>query len=90
MLAQDDFEAARFDTTYLDALLRARQGEAFLPPSDTDELIVAIAAGLHAELGRGTGEGAGTRKVPAGANGEISRAAAQRWKTQARIEGLRT
>jgi acetyl/propionyl-CoA carboxylase alpha subunit len=90
MLAQDDFAAARFDTTYLDALLRARQGEPFLPPSDTDELIVAIAAALHAELGRGSGDGAGTKRVAAGANGEIARAATQRWKTQARIEGLRT
>ena len=89
MLDQKDFETARFDTTYLDALLRARQGEPFLPPTEADELIVAMAAALHAELGRGVSGAAGAGHATAGANGETTRASTARWKTQARIEGLR-
>jgi acetyl-CoA carboxylase biotin carboxylase subunit len=88
MLDQPDFEAARFDTTYLDALLRARQGEPFLPPTEADEQVAAIAAALFAELGRGSAVRAGASQPTARPNGEADRAAT-RWKTQARIEGLR-
>jgi acetyl/propionyl-CoA carboxylase alpha subunit len=88
MLDQPDFEAARFDTTYLDALLRARQGEPFLPAREADEQIAAIAAALFAELGRGSAVRPGASQPAARPNGEADRGAT-RWKTQARIEGLR-
>jgi acetyl-CoA carboxylase biotin carboxylase subunit len=89
MLDQPDFERARFDTTYLDALLRGRQGEPFLPPAEADEQVAAIAAALFAELGRGMAASAGASQAAARPNGEATRAATARWKTQARIEGLR-
>jgi acetyl-CoA carboxylase biotin carboxylase subunit len=89
MLDQPDFDAARFDTTYLDALLRARQGEPFLPPREEDERVAAIAAALFTELGRGLAAGARVSQAAARPNGEAARAATARWKTQARIEGLR-
>ena len=89
MLDQPDFERARFDTTYLDALLRGRQGEPFLPARETDEQVAAIAAALFAELGRGMTAGSAASHAAARPNGEATRAATARWKTQARIEGLR-
>ncbi|MBM3779593.1 MAG: acetyl-CoA carboxylase biotin carboxylase subunit [Acidimicrobiia bacterium] len=50
LLDQPDFLNARFDTTYLDRLLRERGGDPFLPPRETDEEVAAVAAALHATL----------------------------------------
>ena len=69
--------------------MRGRQGEPFLPARETDEQVAAIAAALFAELGRGMAVGAASSHAAARPNGEATRAAAARWKTQARIEGLR-
>ena len=76
ILTQPDFEAARFDTTYLDRLLKARQGQPFLPPGDADEEVATIAAALFAASARRT-----SPRAPD---------AVSRWKNQARREGLRS
>jgi acetyl-CoA carboxylase biotin carboxylase subunit len=83
LLAQPDFEAGRFHTTYLDGLLKARNGTPFVQPSDEEQETAAIAAALDRALSA-LGAAPDNRTgglVPAAANG--------RWKTQARVEGLR-
>jgi acetyl-CoA carboxylase biotin carboxylase subunit len=88
MLNQPDFENAAFDTTYLDALLKARQGESFARPGDSDEELAAIAAALHTAL-----KGSAAMAVTTPANGDGATAGmphANRWRSHARVEGLRT
>jgi acetyl-CoA carboxylase biotin carboxylase subunit len=77
MLEQPDFAAARFDTTYLDRVLKSRQGEPFLPAGVEEEEVATIAAALFAAT-RAFREPA---PVPA--------ERASRWKAAARTEGLR-
>jgi acetyl-CoA carboxylase biotin carboxylase subunit len=87
MLNQPDFERAAFDTTYLDKLLKARQGESFSPPSGQDEELAAIGAALQAAL-----KGSAAVSAPAGArpNGAAADMPhSHRWRAHARFEGLR-
>jgi acetyl-CoA carboxylase biotin carboxylase subunit len=77
LLAQPDFIEGRFHTAYLDEVLKARAGEPFASPSDSDEEIAAVAAALHTA----TSAVATTTLASAQAPG--------RWKTQARAEALR-
>jgi acetyl-CoA carboxylase, biotin carboxylase subunit len=79
ILAQPDFESARFDTTYLDRLLKARQGEPFLPTGDADEEIATIAAALFASI-----------RAPRANGAPRPAERSSRWKSTARIEGLRS
>jgi len=83
MLAQPDFEAARFDTTYLDTLLKERQGEPFFPAGEEDETIAAIAAALHVVL-----KGPGVQSS-AGAHDNAAALRPSAWRARARAEGLR-
>ncbi len=50
LLAQPDFEAGRFHTTYLDEILKARNGRPFVEPRPEAEDVAAIAAALQAAL----------------------------------------
>src|SRR6185436_15550334 len=50
LLAQPEFAAGRFHTTYLDEELKARNGRPFVEPSADAEDIAAIAAVIHAVL----------------------------------------
>jgi acetyl-CoA carboxylase biotin carboxylase subunit len=99
MLDQPAFEAAAFHTAYLDEVLQQRQGRPFEVPSEEEERIAAVAAGLYAmatsekpRLGdrdRVTGlprhrSGAD----PETATGEVG-AGKIGWKRLARLEGLR-
>jgi acetyl-CoA carboxylase biotin carboxylase subunit len=77
MLEQPEFLAARFDTTYLDRVLRERQGLPLATSGDADEEVAAIAAVLHTVA----------HAARPDANG--SSVDAKRWKTRARLEGLR-
>ena len=82
LLGQPEFVGGRFHTTYLDEVLRARNGRPFVEPSAEVEDIAAMAAALHAVLS--------PRAVDTSAAGTpAAAAAARRWKTQARAEGLR-
>jgi acetyl-CoA carboxylase biotin carboxylase subunit len=50
LMREPDYQAARFDTTYLDRLLASRRGESFSRFSEEDERHIAIAAALDAVL----------------------------------------
>ena len=77
MLDQADFEAAQFDTTYLDRLLQGRQGEPFLPAGDGDEEVATIAAALHAMFKH------------ARASSPPPVAQVSGWRRRARLDGMR-
>ena len=76
LLAQPDFIGGRFHTTYLDEILQARKGHPFVEPGSTLEEIAAIAAALFAP----------NQAANPASNG---RASGERWRTEARLEGLR-
>jgi acetyl-CoA carboxylase biotin carboxylase subunit len=78
LLAQPDFLAGRFHTAYLDEVLASRNGRPFVEPEEGAQDVAAIAAALRAVLAPGSIDDA------AQAVG-----AEQRWRTQARAEGLR-
>ena len=79
MLDQPDFQAGRFDTTYLDRVLADRAGEPFIASTGDREELAAIAVALHAYLkpSSAAGRRAGGCGTPPG-----------RWKLQARMDGL--
>jgi acetyl-CoA carboxylase biotin carboxylase subunit len=79
LMQQPDFQAARFDTTYLDRLLASRRGESFSSFTDDDERDVAIAAALDAMF-RASRRDAAT-------SGAAARSA---WTAVARRDALRT
>jgi acetyl-CoA carboxylase biotin carboxylase subunit len=75
MLRQPAFEAAAFDTGYLDELLQRRNGEPFSASEPSLEEVAAVAAVLHAACRT---------------NGAAHVAPATTvWKERARLEGLR-
>jgi acetyl-CoA carboxylase biotin carboxylase subunit len=79
LMAQPEFLAGRFHTTYLDDVLAGRAGRSFVEPDPDAEEIAVIGAALQSALPSGA---ASARR----ANGEV---AAQRWKARARAEALR-
>jgi acetyl-CoA carboxylase biotin carboxylase subunit len=88
MLDQPDFAAARFHTSSLDEILRARAGEPFSTPTaeeiDVAVIAAAIMAGrLQKEPACNAPQGAVARRVLSDPPG------ASRWKSLARAEGLR-
>jgi acetyl-CoA carboxylase biotin carboxylase subunit len=78
MLATPEFHQGRFDTTYLDALLRERTTP-FVETPETAEQVAAIAAAIRAYLASSGGQ----------ADGRPARGASP-WQLAARREGLRT
>jgi acetyl-CoA carboxylase biotin carboxylase subunit len=76
LMDQPDFVAGRFDTTYLDRVLDARNGKGFAASSPTAEDVAALATVLHTLLP--SAPGAEAPPTPPG-----------RWKAHARVEGLR-
>jgi acetyl-CoA carboxylase biotin carboxylase subunit len=83
LLAQPEFVEGRFHTTYLDEVLKARQGRAFVESTLEQEDIAAVAAALEAVLSPST-----LAEHATGTDGVA--AVARRWRTQARLEGLRS
>jgi acetyl-CoA carboxylase biotin carboxylase subunit len=81
LLAQPAFASGAFHTTYLDEILQSRNGRPFVEPSARLEELAAIAAALDQALSSPNGSAA---PQPGRANG-----ADGRWRTQARVEGLR-
>ena len=79
MLNQPEFETAEFDTTYLDRLLKERQGEPFMPAGDGFEEIAAVVAALSTVI-----------KGSPGAPAAGAQSRGNRWTAQARSEGLRS
>jgi acetyl-CoA carboxylase biotin carboxylase subunit len=81
LLAQPAFAAGGFHTTYLDEILKSRNGRPFLEPSPRAEELAAIAAALDAALSSSNGS--------APADGAARPAPSGRWRAQARAEALR-
>ena len=79
LLEQPEFIEGRFHTTYLDDVLAARNGRPFIEPPAEAEDVATLAAVMQAVLSSGAGPESGERTVPTG----------DRWKAQARAEGLR-
>jgi acetyl-CoA carboxylase, biotin carboxylase subunit len=86
LLAQPAFADGRFHTTYLDELLKSRNGRPFVEPDADAEEIAAIGAALQAALSPGSL--ASSNGAPGAAPGAEA-ALASRWRTQARLDGLR-
>ena len=83
LLEQREFLDGAFHTTYLDEILRSRNGKPFREPSADAEEEAAIAAALQAVLAPGTVPHAGAvRLQPAQGGGS-------RWKSAARAEASR-
>src|SRR5207245_9928436 len=72
LLSQPDFAAGRFDTTYLDGVLKAQNGRPFVEPAAGVEEMAAIAAALQTALS----------PARPSANGGST---GGRWKTEARL-----
>lgn len=86
LLDQPDFLAGRFHTTYLDDVLRSRNGQPFVEPSATLEEVACMAAALQKMLQSSSGSlGAATADPSAAAPYRQSRL----WRWRARTEGLR-
>ncbi|MSO45438.1 MAG: acetyl-CoA carboxylase biotin carboxylase subunit [Acidobacteria bacterium] len=84
LLAQQEFLDGRFDTTYLDSVLKARNGQPFSNVDPGTEDIALVAAALQTVLS--------PEAVKTDARGAASGDGAARahgWKTRARLEGLR-
>ena len=75
LLAQPAFASGAFHTTYLDEILKSRNGQPFVEPTPELEEIAAIAAALHRSFSNG--------------DGEISVPGPSPWRARARVEGLR-
>jgi acetyl-CoA carboxylase biotin carboxylase subunit len=84
LLAQPEFVEGRFHTTYLDEVLKARNGKPFVDVTPGVEEIAVIAAALQAVLSPSTLSN-GLSAPSAGPS-----AVSGRWRTQARTEGLRS
>jgi acetyl-CoA carboxylase biotin carboxylase subunit len=84
LLAQADFVDGRFHTTYLDEVLKARNGAPFVEVTPAVEEIAAIGAALQAVLSPSSLSIDSSSPAAATAT-----AASGRWRTQARLEGLR-
>jgi len=86
LLHQPEFGTGEFHTTYLDEILKARQGRPFVEADASSEAIAAVAGALQIVLApRGSGPTAfagssATTPVPASPT---------HWKSRARQEGLR-
>jgi acetyl-CoA carboxylase biotin carboxylase subunit len=81
ILQEPDFLAGRIDTTFLDRVLAARNGQPFQDVTAGDEDAAVIGAALHTYL----------RTRAASANGrDTSAPAGSSWQRAARREGLRT
>src|SRR6266566_2797529 len=84
LLAQPAFASGAFHTTYLDEILKTRNGRRFVEPTPAVEELAAIAAALDLTLS----SAALSAEAPDG--GQNGEAAEHRWRTQARVEGLRS
>jgi acetyl-CoA carboxylase biotin carboxylase subunit len=83
LLAQPEFVDGRFHTTYLDDVLKARNGTPFVEATAAVEEIAAIAAALQAVLSPST--------LSSDSSSSASAAATPgRWRTRARLEALRS
>jgi acetyl-CoA carboxylase biotin carboxylase subunit len=81
LLTQNEFLAGNFHTTYLDDVLRSRNGRPFVEPPEEVEAIAAIAAALYSTTG--------TAAVADQSNAGSASADRSAWRAQSRIAALR-
>jgi acetyl-CoA carboxylase biotin carboxylase subunit len=81
LLQQRDFVEGSFHTTYLDDVLKARNGRPFVEPTSEEEDIAALAVAISSVLG--SAPPGGVRVSPAAAS-----MASNRWKAAARSEAI--
>jgi acetyl-CoA carboxylase biotin carboxylase subunit len=81
LLAQPEFASGAFHTTYLDEILKGRNGRPFAEPTAAIEELAAMAAALEMTLSLASAHPQG--------DGRNGAAAPRRWRDQARIDGLR-
>ena len=85
LLAQPAFADGAFHTTYLDELLRSRNGRPFVEPTPQLEEMAAVAAAIETALSASAVGGGATPLPPQnGRNGSFGG-----WRAQARVEGVR-
>ena len=85
LLAQPEFQDGRFHTTYLDEVLKARNGQPFSEPDAATDEIAVVAAAVQAALAP---RGMNGSRQPSAMPG-VAVAPGTRWKSHARNEGLR-
>jgi hypothetical protein len=77
LLEQPEFIDGRFHTTYLDEVLKTRNGRPFVEPTADAEEIAVIAAALQTVLS------------PGAVSPPVQTASSARWRDRARAEALR-
>ncbi len=77
ILEDEDFRAARFDTTFIDRKLGARNGEPLGPPDDEHAVVAAVAVAMRQATGTAAPTGAARAELPS------------RWQQAARQGALR-
>jgi acetyl-CoA carboxylase biotin carboxylase subunit len=80
LLAQPEFLAGEFHTSYLDEVLSGRNGRPFVEAEEVAETVAAMAVALRAVMS--------PEATAAGRDG-TSEDGERRWRTLARAEGLR-
>jgi acetyl-CoA carboxylase biotin carboxylase subunit len=83
LMEQPEFRAGEFHTTYLDEILRSRNGDPFVHADPETVDLAAVAAALNAALSNGHHPAAG------GARPGAPVPASNGWKSAGRVEGLR-
>jgi len=78
LMRQEDYRAARYDTTWLDGVLAARRGRSFNELQPADELLVTLAAAIDTYLRASADAGQADGGAPSG-----------HWRRAARTEALR-
>jgi acetyl-CoA carboxylase biotin carboxylase subunit len=86
LLAQPEFVSGAFHTTFLDEILRSRNGRPFVDPSPRLEDIAAIAAAIDMAL---SPPGASATASGSANGGDPMPGSTPRWRAQARMEGIR-
>lgn len=87
LFSQPEFHQSAFHTTYLDEILKARNGRPFVEPQPDDEDLAAVAGAMQRALSPRVA--ANGQASAAAANPAVPTAGATRWKARARQEGLR-
>ncbi len=87
LVSQPEFHQSAFHTTYLDEILKARNGRPFVEPQPDDEDLAAVAGAMQRALSPRVA--ANGQAPAAGASPATPTAGATRWKARARQEGLR-
>jgi acetyl-CoA carboxylase biotin carboxylase subunit len=84
LFRQQEFQRGEFHTTYLDEVLRARNGQPFVEVDEAARDLAAMAAALQAAMSNGHRPAAAVPQQPAS-----PAPAASGWKSLARTEALR-